>query len=116
MVKSPNLESLMSALARVLREDGKKSMELSLNIVAIFDCFSPHTELHHVITQNQIGDMCLRTIDVEIKRLIVYRQDIKSLEEQANGSNDKALALKLELENSKLQNMMKRQDVLLYGS
>ncbi|KAJ6639686.1 Kinesin-associated protein 3, partial [Pseudolycoriella hygida] len=44
-------ESVLSALARVLREDWKKSLELSTNIIYIFFCFSTYTKFHNVIVQ-----------------------------------------------------------------
>lgn len=48
------LESLLSALSRVLREDWRKSMELSTNIVYVFFCFSTFSQFHHLILQYKV--------------------------------------------------------------
>jgi hypothetical protein len=61
-------ESLISALGRVLREDGRKSMELVTNILYIFFCFSNFSEFHSHLIANKIGDICFRIADQEIKR------------------------------------------------
>jgi hypothetical protein len=70
----------MSAIARVLREDGRRSMELVTNIIYIFFCFSNFSEFHPVITANKLGDMCLRITDQELARFNLLQQDIKELE------------------------------------
>jgi hypothetical protein len=44
-------ETLICALARVLREDGKKSLELAINIAFIFACFSNYSQFHSTISQ-----------------------------------------------------------------
>lgn len=48
-------EAMLSALARVLREDWRKSMELSTNIIYIFFCFSSYTQFHSVIVQYRVS-------------------------------------------------------------
>jgi flagellin-specific chaperone FliS len=73
-------ESLMSALSRVLREDGRRSIELITNIVYIFFCFSNYSEFHNVITANKIGNICLGMTDQELKRYDIWAQDIKKIE------------------------------------
>lgn len=47
-------ESILSALARVLREDWKKSLELSTNIIYIFFCFSTFSKFQQVIVQYRV--------------------------------------------------------------
>ncbi len=49
-------EPLILALARVLREEWKKSIELTTNIVYIFFCFSTFSVFHHVLSQHKVGD------------------------------------------------------------
>lgn len=73
-------ESLMSALSRVLREDGRRSMELITNIVYIFFCFSNFSEFHPVITANKIGNICLGMTEQELKRFQLLLHDIKKVE------------------------------------
>jgi hypothetical protein len=73
-------ESLMSALSRVLREDGKRSMELVTNIIYIFFCFSNFSQFHSFITSNKIGDLCIKIIDQEKIRTQVWNSDLSKLE------------------------------------
>lgn len=47
-------ESCLSALSRVLREDWRKSLDLSTNIIYIFFCFSTYTKFHSVIVQYKV--------------------------------------------------------------
>ena len=47
-------ESLLSALARVLREDWKKSIELSINIIYIFFCFSTYSQFHSIVSEYRV--------------------------------------------------------------
>jgi hypothetical protein len=74
----------MSALSRVLREDGRKSLELVTNIIYIFFCFSNFSEFHPVITANKIGDMCLRITDQELKRFKILQEDIDKAERKGS--------------------------------
>ena len=48
-------DTVLGALARVLAEDRKKSVELSTNILEIFFCFSSFRQLHPILLQNKIG-------------------------------------------------------------
>jgi hypothetical protein len=48
------IDAVLSALSRVLREDWKKSSELSTNIVYIFFCFSTYSQFHHVILHYKV--------------------------------------------------------------
>ena len=72
----------MSALSRVLREDGRKSMELVTNIIYIFYCFSNFSQFHSIITQNKLGDMCLRIIQQELYRFTIIVQDLQAIEQK----------------------------------
>nr|CAD7203182.1 unnamed protein product [Timema douglasi] len=80
-------ESVLSALSRVLREDWKKSIELSTNIVYIFFCFSTYSQFHHVILQYKIGSLCMEVIDYELRRYDQWRDDIETRQRKSeNGS------------------------------
>ncbi|KAJ3293590.1 Kinesin-associated protein 3 [Borealophlyctis nickersoniae] len=109
------LDALMSALSRVLREDGKKSMELVTNIVYIFFCFSNFSQFHGFITANKVGDMCLRIADQELARFNLWVQDLGKLETKcAQNPRDTSLITELEQEHRKFQAMLRKQDQLLF--
>lgn len=45
----------MSALARVLREEYRKSFELSSNIINIFLCFSAYKIFHKMLNDHKVS-------------------------------------------------------------
>lgn len=47
-------ETLMQTLSRVLREDGKRSIDLCTNIISVFFSVSNFTQFHGLIMQNQV--------------------------------------------------------------
>ncbi|KAJ3126935.1 Kinesin-associated protein 3 [Nowakowskiella sp. JEL0407] len=107
-------DSLISALSRVIREDGKKSMELVTNIIYIFFCFSNFSQFHPIITQNKIGDMCIKITDQEITRFNLWEKDLRSLELKC--TQQKESVKELEQEIKKFQAMIQKQDQLLFVS
>jgi len=56
------------AVARTLREDGRKSVDLATNIVSVFFALSNYSAFHHIVIENQLGDMTMRIVDLEVKR------------------------------------------------
>ncbi|XP_047041733.1 kinesin-associated protein 3 isoform X2 [Helicoverpa zea] len=69
--------ALLSALSRVLREEWKRSIELSTNIVYTFFCFSTYNEFHPVIIQYKIGSLCMDVIDYELKRYDQWKEKVE---------------------------------------
>ncbi|KAH8273277.1 hypothetical protein KR018_004261 [Drosophila ironensis] len=93
MARNPdNLEELekneacLSALSRVLREDWRKSLDLSTNIIYIFFCFSTYTKFHPLIVQYKIGSLCMDVIDYELRRYETMRNEL-DVRKQPNGSS-----------------------------
>ncbi|XP_037932286.1 kinesin-associated protein 3-like [Teleopsis dalmanni] len=69
-------EACLSALSRVLREDWRKSLDLSTNIIYIFFCFSTYTKFHPVIVQYKIGSLCMDVVDYELRRYESMRHEL----------------------------------------
>lgn len=69
-------EACLSALARVLREDWRKSLDLSTNIIYIFFCFSTYTKFHPLIVQYKVSLKKLSSINYIIHcitdRIVMY--------------------------------------------
>lgn len=65
LIELTSNETLTCALARVLREDGKKSLELSKNIINVFANFSNFSQFHASIMQVNCDFDC-STIDMSI--------------------------------------------------
>lgn len=60
--------SLMSALARLLREDCPESMDLLFSVSKIFLAISTSTEMHHVLASHRIGSLVMDALILECKR------------------------------------------------
>jgi len=61
-------DALLGALARVLREDGKRSIDLTTNIITVFFSLSNFSQFHPLIMEQQIGALTMDIIDLEVKR------------------------------------------------
>ncbi|XP_047355453.1 kinesin-associated protein 3 isoform X1 [Vespa velutina] len=70
-------DSLLSALARVLREDWRRSIELSTNIIYIFFCFSMYSQFHNIVLEYRIGSLCMDIINFELSRYDQWKEDME---------------------------------------
>ncbi|CAM9303160.1 unnamed protein product [Chrysoparadoxa australica] len=61
--------TLMGALTRVLNEEYKKSVELNYNIMRAFLAFSNFSEMHPILGQYRVGNITLKIVELEVKRL-----------------------------------------------
>jgi hypothetical protein len=68
---------VVSALARVLRDDWKKSSELATNIIYIFFCFSSFTQFHGVILHFKIGALCMTIVEHELKKYDLWKEELE---------------------------------------
>ncbi|XP_046844229.1 kinesin-associated protein 3-like isoform X2 [Xenia sp. Carnegie-2017] len=104
-------ETVLGALARVLREDSKKSTELATNIVYTFFCFSSFSDFHGLITHHKIGAMCMQILDHEIRRFDSWQEELDRKNKAAE--NDSSLRKDYEKSYKKFANLLKKQDQLL---
>ncbi|KAI5712420.1 hypothetical protein M8J75_008202 [Diaphorina citri] len=72
-------ETVLSALSRVLREDWKKNVDLSCNIIYVFYCFSVYHQFHPIILQYKIGSICIEIIDHELRRYFDWKNKLENL-------------------------------------
>ena len=82
-------DTLFGTVSRTLRDDYKKSIDLTLYLLNIFQAYSNFTQFHEFLSNNQIGDTTMRIIDHEIKRYIVRVREFKKKSEdleQAQGT------------------------------
>ncbi|KYQ59280.1 Kinesin-associated protein 3 [Trachymyrmex zeteki] len=110
-------ESLLSALARVLREDWRRSIELSTNIIYIFFCFSTYSQFHNIVLEYRIGSLCMDIIDSELRRYDQWKEDMEKRRKQfenTTGLTDvKKLKEELEKSRKKFKSLTKKQEQLL---
>jgi len=61
--------SLLPTLARVLREDGKRSLELAAALATVFYTVSSVRQLHSQIGELQVGALLLDLCQLEVQRV-----------------------------------------------
>jgi hypothetical protein len=75
----------MAALARVLIEDGRRSMDLSAHLLTIFFCFSNFSTFHPLLTRHKIGDASIKSIARELDRSHVWHSELCSPASSSQG-------------------------------
>ena len=70
-------ETLFGTVSRTLRDDYKKSIDLTLYLLNIFQAYSNFTQFHEFLSTNQIGDTTMKIIEHEIKRYVVRVKEFK---------------------------------------
>eukprot|EP01105_Mastigella_eilhardi_P018154 TRINITY_DN419_c0_g2_i1.p1 TRINITY_DN419_c0_g2~~TRINITY_DN419_c0_g2_i1.p1 ORF type:complete len:970 (-),score=282.86 TRINITY_DN419_c0_g2_i1:45-2579(-) len=110
--------ALLGVLARVIKEDSKLSIELTITLMYIAFCFSMYSQFHQDLAKHRIGDSCFRCVETEIQRKRVFEEDLRGRKQQYEEMGMSAEA-KAELKQ-KLARMQKNyvamcrdQDVLL---
>nr|XP_018668779.1 kinesin-associated protein 3 isoform X1 [Ciona intestinalis] len=107
-------ETVLGALTRVLREDWRKSVELSTNIMYVFFCFSTFTQFHPVIAKYKIGALCMSIAEHELARHETWKEDVEKRRQAISGDKSDATAVKeFEKAQKKYQGLVKKQDQLL---
>ncbi|KAG7233463.1 hypothetical protein INR49_007001 [Caranx melampygus] len=107
-------ETVLGALARVLREDWKQSVDLATSIICVFFCLSSFSQFHGLVTHYKIGALCMNIIEHELKRFDLWQDELqkkkKAYEEFSDNQN-----LKKEHEKSqrKYQSLLTKQEQLL---
>ncbi|XP_060890944.1 kinesin-associated protein 3a [Labrus mixtus] len=115
-----NLEELMQnepvlgALARVLREDWKQSVDLATTITYIFFCFSSFSQFHGLVTHYKIGALCMNMIEHELKRYDLWQDELQK-KKKAYEESPENQTLKKDHEKSfrKYQSLLIKQEQLL---
>ena len=116
-------DSVIGAMNRTLRDDFKKSLDLSMYLLNVFYAYSNFTEYHPFLIQNcKIGDACIIIIEYEIKRYRTRVQeymDKKKMVESAQ-NNPKPeddlpeLQRGLKKEEKRLAMTIKKQEKVLF--
>ncbi|XP_069120818.1 kinesin-associated protein 3-like isoform X1 [Argopecten irradians] len=106
-------ETVVGALARVLREDWKKNTELATNIVYIFFCFSSFTQFHGVILHFKIGALCMNVVEHELKKYDMWNEELQRKRKAAEGEKDKKTKEDFEKSLQKYDGLVKKQEQLL---
>ncbi|KAL5012631.1 hypothetical protein ScPMuIL_011182 [Solemya velum] len=108
-------ETVIGALARVLREDWKRSTELATNIIYIFFCFSSFSQFHGVILHFKIGALSMTIVEHELKKYKLWNEELQKKKKADILSLKFGGRTKDELEKSlrKFEGLVKKQEQLL---
>ncbi|XP_029286313.1 kinesin-associated protein 3a [Cottoperca gobio] len=107
-------ETALGALARVLREDWKQSVDLATTIIYVFFCFSSFSQFHGLVTHFKIGALCMNIIEHELKRYDLWQDELQK-KKKAYEEFSENLNLKKEHEKSfrKYQSLLTKQEQIL---
>lgn len=107
-------ETALGALARVLREDWKQSVDLATTIIYIFFCFSSFSQFHGLITHYKIGALCMSIIEHELKRYDLWQDELQKKKKAGDDDPDNQ-NLKKEYEKAlkKYHGLLTKQEQLL---
>uniref|UniRef100_A0A671P0M7 Kinesin-associated protein 3-like n=1 Tax=Sinocyclocheilus anshuiensis TaxID=1608454 RepID=A0A671P0M7_9TELE len=103
-------EAVLGALARVLREDWKHSVELATTIIYVFFCFSSFSQFHGLITHYKIGVLCMNIIEHELKKYDLWQDE---LEKKSKDPENQSLRKEYEKTLKKYQSLLVKQEQLL---
>ncbi|XP_045200399.1 kinesin-associated protein 3-like [Mercenaria mercenaria] len=107
-------ETVVSALARVLRDDWKKSSELATNIIYIFFCFSSFTQFHGVILHFKIGALCMNIVEHELKKYDLWKEELEKKKKAAETEKgNKKAKEEYEKSSKKFEGLVRKQEQLL---
>ncbi|GAB6027026.1 Kinesin-associated protein 3, variant 2 [Chamberlinius hualienensis] len=107
-------ETLLLALARVLREDWKRSIDLSTNIIYIFFCFSTFSSFHNVILLFKVGSLTVDIVDYELRRHEQWKDDLAQKQKAMDADKGNAeLKKEYEKNSKKYQSLVNKQNQLL---
>uniref|UniRef100_A0A8C7IMT2 Kinesin-associated protein 3b n=1 Tax=Oncorhynchus kisutch TaxID=8019 RepID=A0A8C7IMT2_ONCKI len=116
-------ETALGALARVLREDWKQSVELATTIIYVFFCFSSFSQFHGLVTHYKIGALCMNVMEHELKRYDLWQDELQKktrtyilhfrLWVWVNDPDNQALRKEHEKAFKKYQGLLVKQEQLL---
>ncbi|KAM9435104.1 kinesin-associated protein 3a [Clarias gariepinus] len=107
-------EAALGALARVLREDWKQSVDLATTIIYVFFCFSSFIQFHALITHYKIGALCMNIMEHELKRYDLWQEELQK-KKRAGEEDPENQNLKKEYEKAlkKYLGLLIKQEQLL---
>ncbi|XP_033838597.1 kinesin-associated protein 3-like [Periophthalmus magnuspinnatus] len=107
-------EAALGALARVLREDWKQSVELATIIIYIFFCFSSFSQFHGVVSHYKVGALCMSVIEHELKRHDVWKDELRKKNKACESAPENgSLRRDQDKATRKYQSLLAKQEQLL---
>lgn len=104
-------DSLLGALSRVLKEDGKRSVDLCTNIISVFFSLSNFSQFHPAISEHGMGAKALELVDLEVKRAELREKEHPDFGQVARKMAEGKV---LSDQQTKMMAVVRKQDQLLY--
>jgi len=105
-------QSLLGVIARTLRDEHKKSPELTLYLLTTIYCFSNYSVFHQFLIDNKIGDATIRIIEYQLLRMNVLTEEITKQIEKLK-ADKKDWKKEIEPNRRNLEAITKQQDKIL---
>nr|CAG4640776.1 EOG090X049M [Eulimnadia texana] len=74
-------ESLLHALTRVIREDGRKHYSVAINITFVFLYFASYSQFHELLVKFKVGSMIVSLIEWELQRYDQWQIELQQTPE-----------------------------------
>jgi len=69
-------ESVLNCLARVLKEDWQRHIDVSTNIIYTFFCFSSFSQFHPLIAHYKVGALTVQIVEFELRRCETWEAEL----------------------------------------
>ncbi|XP_075259272.1 kinesin-associated protein 3-like isoform X2 [Convolutriloba macropyga] len=100
-------ETVITAVARVLREDWKKEVDLAINIIYIFFCFSSFSNFHTLIHHFKIGALCVEIVEAEIEKFEQWQLEYTKKKNSAKQKDTDKLTAKFDMLKKKQEQLLR---------
>ena len=101
----------LSILARTLRDENKKTMELTIILLCLFSNYSLYEDYHSTLSEMSIGEICMSIIDFNYMKY-QYRKDEIMRFSKSKTINENPYQIELE----KFLFLVRKQDRIMYLS
>lgn len=119
-------ESVLNCLARVLKEEWQRSIEVSTNIIYVFFCFSSFSQFHTLVAHHKIGALTVQVIEFELRRCETWQNELNRRKKLAGAPGKQPVRAKsgrqkpeFSAQDEKvifdLQRLIQKQEQLLRG-
>ena len=110
------LDTALNAIFRTLREDYKKSMELTTNLLSIISSFAKYRDFHKLLVNNKICTLTMKIIDFELERYGNWIEILKEKKDVLSSSANSKAAHEFQKLKLKFTDLIRKQDNLLAGN
>ena len=109
------VESLMAIVSRTLRDEYKRSMNLTLYLLYIFYAYSNYSVFHEFIGQKEVGSTTMKVVDYELKRYNAKVKEFRKIKDEASVLSREEATKVVQTERNKIAKMLKKQERVLFG-